>query len=841
MAATSSSAATPVTISAANQLQVKLTATNFASWKAQFDDLLCGLDLSGYVDGSFPAPLKTIESDGKVVSNPAYSFWLRQDKLILHAIIASTSEATTSHAAWATFANHNRSRVIALKDKLSSTRQDNKPVSDFLQQIKQITDEIRLTGTPVDDDDLCSMSSKHWNQNSGTTKNWCMDSGAIDHVTTNLQNLSLVTDYDGTAEVIVGVGKVLSITHNVSIPARTPTVLVSKGLSALDWHGRLGHPSSSHLLELIYSDVWGPSPELSIEDGGGEYEKLKQLLQLHGISYFQTPPHIPEHNGVSERKHRHIVETGIASLYHAKLPSKFWTLAFQTALYLINRLPTPILNNHSPFQLLFKRDPNYSKLRVFGCLCYPWLRPYSKNKLDFRSKPSIFVGYSYYQNAYKCFDFTANKFYTSRHVVFVENEFSFPSTSIASDLRSRDSYFLYVPPSFIQLQPPPASSMQQAPQLPSPNVSIQPPISSSQVFPAVNSSPVSPTVIDSADFLMASTDVAPSLPVAPHSAPSDTAADCGNSSMTRSKDNIFKPKSLGANLEPTSVSKAFKEESWRKAMSKALNALLCNGTWEFVPPDWLQMGFQTQAQPQCPVVKPTTIQLVLSLVVQNSWKLFQLKVNNAFVHGHFTDDVYMRQPPGFVNSTHPHHICKLRKAIYSLKQAPRAWYQELRSFLIIYDDIILPGSDESVLWQFVTVLSAKFLLKDLVPLIYFLGIETTFTRKVSTPMPSNVSYTIDDGEPLSNDTQYRSIVGALQYLSFTRPDLAFVVNKMAQFIHKPSTVHWHAVKWVLRYLNGTIDHVIFIHPPVSTAFPLLAYIDADWAGINVTENQSQPS
>ncbi|OMO62132.1 hypothetical protein COLO4_33214 [Corchorus olitorius] len=75
MAATSSSAATPVTISATSQLPVKLTATNFASWKALFNALLCGLDLSGYVDGSFPAPPKTIESDGKAVSNPAYSFW----------------------------------------------------------------------------------------------------------------------------------------------------------------------------------------------------------------------------------------------------------------------------------------------------------------------------------------------------------------------------------------------------------------------------------------------------------------------------------------------------------------------------------------------------------------------------------------------------------------------------------------------------------------------------------------------------------------------------------------------------------------------------------------------
>ncbi|OMP03543.1 Zinc finger, CCHC-type [Corchorus olitorius] len=90
----------------------------------------------------------------------------------------------------------------------------------------------------------------------------------------------------------------------------------------------------------------------------------------------------------------------------------------------------------------------------------------------------------------------------------------------------------------IQLQPPPASSMQQAPQFPAPNVSVQPPESSSQVFPAVNSSPIFPAVIDSPDLPTASTDVAPSLPAAPHSAQSDTAADCSNSFMVGSAENI---------------------------------------------------------------------------------------------------------------------------------------------------------------------------------------------------------------------------------------------------------------------------------------------------------------
>ena len=83
-----------------------------------------------------------------------------------------------------------------------------------------------------------------------------------------------------------------------------------------------------------------------------------------------------------------------------------------------------------------------------------------------------------------------------------------------------------------------------------------------------------------------------------------------------------------------------------------------------------------------PVVKPTTIRLVLSLAVTRGWSLRQLDVNNVFLQGHLSDNVYMSQPSGFIDLDHSTHVCKLQKAIYGLKQAPRAWYHELRKFLI---------------------------------------------------------------------------------------------------------------------------------------------------------------
>lgn len=87
-------------------------------------------------------------------------------------------------------------------------------------------------------------------------------------------------------------------------------------------------------------------------DNGGEFLALREFLAIHGISHLTSPPHTPEHNGISERKHRHIVETGLTLLSTASIPVTYWTYAFAAAIYLINRLPTPVLSQSSPFHKL---------------------------------------------------------------------------------------------------------------------------------------------------------------------------------------------------------------------------------------------------------------------------------------------------------------------------------------------------------------------------------------------------------------------------------------------------------------------------------------------------------
>jgi histone deacetylase 1/2 len=282
-----------------------------------------------------------------------------------------------------------------------------------------------------------------------------------------------------------------------------------------------------------------------------------------------------------------------------------------------------------------------------------------------------------------------------------------------------------------------------------------------------------------------------------------------------------------------------------------------------------------------PVVKAATVRLILSVAVSKGWSLRQLDVQNAFLHGVLEEEVFMRQPPGYEDKQHPTYVCKLDKALYGLKQAPRAWYARLCGklvqlgftpskgdtslffyhkgettvFVLVYvDDIIVASSSLTATKALLKDLEADFALKDLGDLHFFLGIEVKRTsdslvlsqqryatdvvkranmwncRPVDTPISASEKLSLTDGDKLGEDdsTKYRSVVGALQYLTLTRPDLSFAVNKVCQFLHSPTTVHWSAVKRILRYVKGTLDVGLKLRKSTSTI--VSAFSDADWAG-----------
>ena len=203
----------------------------------------------------------------------------------------------------------------------------------------------------------------------------------------------------------------------------------------------------------------------------------------------------------------------------------------------------------------------------------------------------------------------------------------------------------------------------------------------------------------------------------------------------------------------------------------------------------------------------------------------------------------MTQPEGFVDPEKPEYVCKLHKALYGLKQAPRAWFEELRSilfkwgfkdskvdtslflysegcnsfFLLLYvDDILITLNNPNLVTRLIHDLNFSFSLKDFGELHYFLGIEAF---RDSTGLYLTWSKYI-------LEKLYRNIIGALQYLTITRPEISYIVNKLSQFLHCPTDMHWKACEQVLRYLRRSIDHGLHIQP--ASRFSLTSFSDADW-------------
>ncbi|KAJ0542271.1 putative RNA-directed DNA polymerase [Helianthus annuus] len=756
---------------------------------------------------------------------------------------------------------------------------------------------------------------------------------------------------------------------------------------------------SSHVLDLVFCDVWGPSGVSSFDghnyfllcvdhfskymwlfplkrksevfetfkrfvtmaerqfstkvksvqtDWGGEFRNLSSFFASIGIIHRLSCPHTSEQNGTVERRHRHVVETGLTLMAQAHVPQRFWHFAYDTAVYLINRMPS---RNISPFEHLFKHKPNFSFLRVFGCLCFPYLRPYNPHKMDLRSTPCIFLGYSTSHHGYRCFDPESDRIYIARHVRFIEHVFPFSKqTSNTSPVPDPTPYVSAYPTPDLstttQPTPPPQSSptLNSPPQPPdsTPPSSNQP--TSTPPTPPPPPPPPSPppppppaytysrkpthSSTTSAFDQYSTNQAAPIPPSSPTPPPPSSTTTRTRPPNLRSNPKQTKPYNASfhtstAESEPTTFTVANADPNWRKAMAEEYSSLMRHGTWTLVPYDprsnvvdckWVYRlkkdqhgcvqrykarlvakGFHQQhgidyTETFSPVVKATTIRVVLSLAVQHKWPLRQLDVQTAFLYGDLKETVYLKQPPGFVDPRYPNHVCRLRKSLYGLKQAPRAWFHRLSSallalgfkgsntdpslfvycasdtvlYMLVYvDDIILTGNKPEAIDHVVRRLGSTFDIKDMGPLSYFLGISVTrkdgdlhlsqqnyikellaranlsHAKPVSSPCTTSAMLSVGDSDPFDDPVKYRQLVGALQYVTLTRPDITFAVNKVCQFMHSPTVNHWAAVKRILRYLLGTVDHTLLfsqssttvLHAYTDAAFnSLSAFSDADWAG-----------
>ena len=283
-----------------------------------------------------------------------------------------------------------------------------------------------------------------------------------------------------------------------------------------------------------------------------------------------------------------------------------------------------------------------------------------------------------------------------------------------------------------------------------------------------------------------------------------------------------------------------------------------------------------------PVIRFESFRSLVAVAVQKGLKLHQLDITAAFLNGHLEEEVFMRQPEGFVVEGKEHLVCRLKQSLYGLKQSPscRCWNYTLDAHLksmgyvqstsdpciytssegetsiigVYVDDFVIAAESPEKIEEVKVALAEKFDAKDLGKLRYFLGVQVmqdngtvwmgqpTFTeailqkygmdeaKPVKTPVSVNAKLKSSEDSELVDQNLNQSAVGSLLYLAMrTRPDIAFAVSNVARYCSNPTKSHWTAVKRIFRYLRGT-THLGLLYGKSSETSDLIGYSDSDWGG-----------
>ncbi|KAI9195862.1 hypothetical protein LWI28_018837 [Acer negundo] len=662
-------------------------------------------------------------------------------------------------------------------------------------------------------------------------------------------------------------------------------------------------------------------------DNGGEFISLRSFFQDNGVLFQHYCVYTPQQNGVVERKHRHILQVARALKFQAQLPTQFWEECALTAVHIINRLPSPVLSFKTPFELLYSKPPNFSHLRVFGCLAYA-TNVHPSHKFDCRSIPTIFIGYLIGQKAYKLFDLSTKKVFTSRDVKFLEHIFPYASVKPTSDFSKNIGPNNVGPIPFVaQDLSYPSPSFPTRPATPTPPDSPHSPKSLN--------SPLSPNFQSTPDLLLDS----PSPLPPPNSDPIDLPttlvthdpssipipASPSSPSSVSSSIPVPSPQSptlpYEINPQPAPLRRSSRHTGPPAKLSDYVysQALRANGTWSLttLPPGKTLIGCRwvykvkrrsdgsverykarlvakgfTQLEGVdyqdtfSPTAKIISVRCLLALAAARGWSLHQMDVNNAFLHGDLSEEIYMSPLPGLRRQGEEHLVCRLHKSLYGLKQASRQWFAKFteaicsagyiqsradyslftrtkgKSFtaLLIYvDDILITGNDSISIAETKTFLHSHFHLKDLGKLKYFLGIEFSASKNgifisqrkyaleiikdagllgaapINTPMERGLKLS-DNSDLLKEPGQYRRLVGRLIYLTVSRPDITYAIHVLSRFMHQPRRLHMDAALRVVRYLKSAPGQGLFF--PSNSDFRLRAYCDSDWAGCPLTRRST---
>lgn len=670
-------------------------------------------------------------------------------------------------------------------------------------------------------------------------------------------------------------------------------------------------------------------------DNGTEFfnDQMDNFLSSIGCVHQSSCPYTPQQNGVVERKHRHLLDVARALMMRANLPKLFWGDGILTATHIINRLPSKVLKGKTPWELLFHQSAPIDHLRVFGCLCFVSTIPAQRDKFDPRALAGVFLGYPAHQKGYKVYLIESGQVVISRNVSFKEHIFPYGAASMIKNTSELGISFPEIIPSVDDIYF--SDSFKNG------NTYVD----NTEIHDGHDdemSHEVDNDILPEVDYISESYDITDhdrdneDEPVVIRRSerqrkPPVWAKDfvC-NTEITSphtvdkvvsyakySKEHQVYAASMSDLKEPATFKQAAKDAKWMEAMQLEINALEANNTWILteLPKDktlvdckWVfKIKFNADGSVErykarlvargytqiegldyhetfAPVAKMTTVRCLIAVASAKGWPLFQLDVNNAFLHGVLDEEVYMRLPPGFYDAEKSQgRVCRLVKSLYGLKQASRQWFAQfdlaLTEFafrksqndhslfilnkgteyivLLVYvDDVIITGTSTTIIQEVKQFINDRFKIKDLGELKFFLGLEIARSadgiflhqrkyalellddanflscRPTKTPMDTKHRLSLSTAPLVHDVLSYRRIVGKLIYLTITRPDLAYPVHILSQFVTAPTEDHLQAVHHVLRFIKAAPAQGIFFS--ATSDLKLRAFCDADWASCPLT-------
>ncbi|RVW26889.1 Retrovirus-related Pol polyprotein from transposon TNT 1-94 [Vitis vinifera] len=625
----------------------------------------------------------------------------------------------------------------------------------------------------------------------------------------------------------------------------------------------MGSHTTNGVLEYIHSDLWGPSPVEShsgcryyvtfIDDFSrkvwvyflkakdevfGKFKEWKTMVEKRtgkvvktlrtdnglefcnkdfdefcrkeGIVRHRTVRHTPQQNGVAERMNQTLVQRARCMRIDAGLSKKFWAEAVNTAAYLVNRSPSTAIDFKTPQEVWSGKPSNYSGLKIFGCPAYAHV---SDGKLEPRAMKCIFLGYATGVKGYRlwCTEDRTPKFIISRDVTFDESAM-FGQRKEFGDLAGTSKTDL--------------GANQKV------EFEVDAPMEN-----GVDDTSEEQPVIDQND----SQSIAAHRPRREIRRPMRY-VDCVSANITNPVAFALAVAEEIGREEPRS----YKEAMEMKPVDCKWLFKIKDGISEDEPPKYksrlVAKGFSQKEgidynEVFSPVVKHKSIRVLLAMVSVFNLELDQLDVKTAFLHGNLEEEIYMKQPEGFVDSEKSDHVCFLKKSLYGLKQSPRQWYKRFDAFMVLMSlcEITKNRAEINKLKQ---LLSSEFEMKDLGAAKKILGMEIWRDRDAGLFTPLAQHFKFDHSTLPSTDEEveymksvpYSSVVGSLMYaMVCTRPDLAFAVSVVSRFMSNPGKAHWEAVKWIMRYLKGS-SSVCLVYGNGDVSSGLVGFTDSDHGG-----------